>query len=79
MKLSIIIPVYNEEKTIAEIISRVKRVNLGKDIKKEIIIVDDGSTDNSVKIASSLIDNKSAIKLIKHRKNQGKGAAIETG
>ena len=45
MKLSIIIPVYNEEKTVKEAIRRVKKVNLP--IKSEIIVVDDGSTDKS--------------------------------
>ncbi len=76
MKLSIIIPAYNEEKTILEVIGRVKKTAL-KDITKEIIIVDDFSTDNTKNLLSNLKD--SSIKIFFHQKNQGKGAAIRTG
>src|SRR3989344_413246 len=75
MKLSIILPIYNEEKTVREIIERVKKVKLPNGFKKEIIAVDDGSTDASFKIAKKLIDGK---KLIKHEVNNGKGAAIKS-
>lgn len=74
MKISIIIPVYNEAKTVEEIIKRVEVVN----IDKEIIVVDDCSTDGSFDILNN-IANKGRIKLIKHVKNSGKGAAIKTG
>lgn len=74
MKLSIIIPVYNEAKTVEEIIKRVEAVN----IDKEIIAVDDGSTDGSLDILNK-IANEGRVKLIKHDKNSGKGAAIKTG
>ena len=73
MKLSIIIPVYNEEKTIAELINKVKSVKI-PDVSKEIIVVDDGSVDKSVNNIPV-----EGIILIKHEKNQGKGAAIKTG
>ena len=76
MKLSIIIPVFNEEKTIEEIIKRVEAVSLP--IKKEIIVVDDGSFDNTKKILKQL-KKKFNFTLIEHQKNQGKGAAIKTG
>lgn len=76
MKLSIIVPVYNEEKTISEVLKR-----LGKEeipgVEKEIIVVDDGSKDTTRKILSNLKDKK--IKVILHEKNQGKGAAVKTG
>ena len=75
-KLSIIIPTYNEEKTIKNVIDRVKNVQL-KNISKEIIIVDDFSTDNT-KIILKKIEEKS-IKIFYHKKNMGKGAAIRTG
>lgn len=75
-KLSIIIPVYNEEKTILEVINRVKKVKL-KNIKKEIIIVDDFSTDNTKKILTKL--KEGSLKIFFHNENQGKGAAIRTG
>jgi glycosyltransferase involved in cell wall biosynthesis len=74
MKLSIIIPVYNEEKTIEELISIVKKVDT-KDVKKEIIAVDDGSKDNTLNILKRIKD----IKLIVHKRNAGKGAATRTG
>lgn len=72
MKLSIIIPVYNEEKTIFEIIRQVKAV---KGLEKEIIVVDDSSTDETSKVIKNIKD----ITVVKHLKNQGKGAAIKTG
>lgn len=76
MKLSIIIPVFNEEKTIGEIIERIKNVSLP--IEREIIVVDDCSTDKTLEILSklrALVD----LKIVKHPTNQGKGAAIKTG
>ena len=76
MKLSIIIPVYNEEKSILEVIKKVKEVKLNN-IIKEIIIVDDFSTDNTKKILSELKD--SSLKIFFHQKNIGKGAAVRTG
>jgi len=74
MKLSVIIPVFNEAKTVEEAIKRVEAV----DIEKEIIVVDDGSTDGSLVISAELA-NKGRIKLIQHQKNLGKGAAIKSG
>ena len=72
MKLSIIMPVYNEERTLAEIIRKVKMV----DIEKEILIVDDGSGDKTRQILDSLQD--ASIKVIRHAANKGKGAAIRS-
>ncbi len=72
MKLTIVIPVYNEEKTILEVIQRVKDLKLG--IEKEIIVVDDGSKDNSYKLAKTM----NGIILLKHKKNLGKGAGFKT-
>jgi dolichol-phosphate mannosyltransferase len=72
MKLSIIIPVFNEEKTVSRLINKVYKVSLP--VKKEIIVVDDGSTDKT----NSLID-KNKVKLVTHSKNRGKGAAIRSG
>lgn len=76
MKLSIIIPVYNEEKTAAKIIQKVQKLALPVR-KKEIIVVDDGSTDNSPKVVSAFRDKETKIILLKN--NQGKGAAIRAG
>lgn len=74
MKLSILIPVYNEEKTIAELIELVKKVNLGT-IEKEIIVIDDSSKDQTREIVRKI----EGIKLIVHDKNFGKGGAVKTG
>lgn len=73
MKLSIIIPVFNEEKTVAEIIKRVKAVKI-KDITTEIIVVDDGSTDKTLSLVP-----KEGVRLIKQPMNMGKGAAVKRG
>lgn len=75
-KLSIIIPVYNEEKTIKRIIGKVKSIKLSG-IQKEIIIVDDCSEDSTRIILKNLNDN--FLKIFSHKKNMGKGAAIRTG
>lgn len=72
MKLSVIIPVYNEKNTLAEIVERVRRVP----IEKEIILVEDGSTDGTREVCRRL---EGAARVIYHEKNQGKGAAIRTG
>lgn len=76
-KLSIIIPVFNEEKTIKELLSRVNNVKLPKYIGKEIIVVDDCSTDNTSKILSKI--EGIGFKYIRHEKNYGKGFAVRTG
>jgi len=77
-KLSIIIPAYNEDKTIRRIIERVNRVDLGLD--KEIIAVDDGSKDKTSEILDQIATaGKVDLKIFKHDKNQGKGAALNTG
>lgn len=76
MKLSVIIPVYNEESTLAEIISRVRATGL----VDEIIVVDDGSPDNSPAILNCLQDSGCpALQILRHDQNRGKGAAIRTG
>ena len=74
MKLSVIIPVYNEVQNIREILKRVQATGL----PWEIVIVDDGSTDGTRDILKEL-DGKDKIRVILHEKNQGKGAAVRTG
>ncbi len=78
MKLSIIIPVYNERNTIAEIIARLLDVKI-PNIEKEIIVIDDGSSDDTAYIIKEKIKKIKNIKFIQHNKNQGKGAAVRTG
>lgn len=75
MKLSIVIPVYNEKNTIREIIRRVEVSDVG-DIQKEIVIVDDCSVDGTRDV---LKEYEGKHRVIYHGKNRGKGAALRTG
>ncbi len=75
MKLSIVIPVFNEKSTIAEILKRIEAVDL--EMEKEIIIVDDFSTDGTRDILKKL--DAGRYKIIFQEKNQGKGMALRTG
>ena len=81
MKLSIIIPAFNEARTITKILDNVLAVKLINNIKKEILIVNDCSSDNTSTIVKSYIDNHKdcQINIAEHEKNMGKGAAIHTG
>ena len=76
--LSIVIPCYNEEKTLNSCISKVQEISSEK-VKLEIIIVDDGSTDNSLRIANQLEAEYDNILVFAQTKNSGKGAALRRG
>ena len=78
MKLSVIIPVYNEESTIAEVIRRVANVVI-EGVDKEIIVADDGSTDQTSSIIANTQRNESIIKVHTSLINLGKGAAVRFG
>jgi glycosyltransferase involved in cell wall biosynthesis len=83
-RLSIIIPAYNEEKTITFLLERINAAKLIRNIEKEVIIVNDCSTDNTEAIINDYIANVNNTTLtyfnyIRHDVNQGKGAAIHTG
>jgi len=73
--LSVIVPVFNERNTVAEIVRRMRNVELPVD--REIIVVDDASSDGTEKVLSALED--STVRVVHHPENQGKGAAIRTG
>ena len=75
VKLSVVIPVYNEEKTIQEIIRRVQDA----DIEKEVIIVNDGSDDGTSRALNHIADHYDNLVLIDQARNQGKGAALREG
>ena len=76
MKLSIVMPVYNEKETILKIVEKV----IALDIEKEIIIVDDCSTDGTCELIKEKLDGKyPEIRVFYHVANQGKGAALRTG
>ena len=76
-KLSVIVPVFNERTTLVEVIRRMRTVELPDGIDREIIIVDDGSTDGTRHVLRQLAD--STVRVITHERNQGKGAAIRSG
>lgn len=80
-KLSIIIPAYNEEKTIHFILDKIKDVNLINEITKEVIIVNDCSTDDTERAIMNYISSNSILNIqyFKHDVNKGKGAALHTG
>jgi len=75
MKLSVVIPCYNEKNTIREIVKRVDVL----DINKEIIIVDNVSTDGTREILKELVSQYQNLRVFFHRKHKGKGAALRTG
>jgi len=75
MKISVIIPVYNEALTIKEIIFRVQNV----DLEKEIIVVDDHSTDGTSAQLKDINEQYENIQILTHDRNRGKGAALRTG
>lgn len=77
MRLSIIMPVYNEEKTLEKIIEKVLAVDL-EGIEKELVLVDDGSQDRSREILAGYA-NRPGFQVHLHKKNGGKGRAVRTG
>jgi glycosyltransferase involved in cell wall biosynthesis len=80
-KLSIVIPVYNEARTIHQILDLLRELRLVNDIAKEIILVNDCSTDNSVTAIEAYAARypEMGLRLLQHSVNQGKGAALHTG
>ncbi len=75
MKLSIVIPVYNEQATLAQVVEQVRAVEI--DLEKEIIVVDDASTDATAEVLATLAAD--GIHVERHERNRGKGAALRTG
>jgi glycosyltransferase involved in cell wall biosynthesis len=73
--LSVIVPVYNERSTVAEIIRRIRAMTVPLEL--QVIVVNDGSSDGTDKVLGALVD--STVLVIDHEENQGKGAAIRTG
>jgi glycosyltransferase involved in cell wall biosynthesis len=81
MRLSVIIPAYNEELTVADLLKRVVLAPLPTGVEKEIIIIDDCSTDQTSRCVETFANTypESFIRYVRHSVNQGKGAALHTG
>lgn len=77
MKLSIVIPVYDEESTVERLLTRVREVAL-EGVEKEILVVDDASTDGTAAVLAAL-DVRDGVRVLTHEVNRGKGAALATG
>jgi len=75
VKLSVVMPIFNEERTLEEIVRRV----LATEYETELVLVDDGSTDGSREIMQRLESEHDCIRCFYHERNQGKGAALSTG
>lgn len=76
-KLSVVCPVFNERNTLVEVLRRMRDVELPDGIEREIIVVDDGSTDGTRDVLRELGD--STVRIVLHDKNRGKGAALRSG
>ncbi|GBR73593.1 glycosyl transferase GTA-type super family [Candidatus Termititenax aidoneus] len=77
--LSLIIPCYNEERTITACLEKVRAIAEGQDFALELIVVDDASTDGSQRELQAIAKKYPEIKLLNHTRNQGKGAVLRTG
>jgi glycosyltransferase involved in cell wall biosynthesis len=77
MKLSVVIPVYNEKDTILELLRQVQEADAG--VEKEIVVVDDASTDGTGAVLQRMAPMPPNLVLLMHRTNMGKGAALRTG
>ncbi len=76
--LSILVPLYNEEEFVGELLERVCDAPLPGGLRREVIVVDDGSTDSSVELVETAALRHSEIRLVRHPRNRGKGAAVRT-
>jgi glycosyltransferase involved in cell wall biosynthesis len=81
LKLSIVVPIFNEENTIILILNRIKEVELIKDVKKEVILINDCSSDETDLLICNFIKENPSMDIVYHVQefNQGKGASIHKG
>ncbi|MGE0088965.1 MAG: glycosyltransferase family 2 protein [Bacteroidales bacterium] len=79
MDISVVIPLYNEDESLPELVEWIDRVMVSNNFSYEVILVDDGSTDNSWKVINQLNEKFNKIKGIKFRRNYGKSAALHIG
>ena len=78
MDLSVVIPVCNEEESIGTLINEISSA-LNENYQHEIIVVDDGSTDNTLKVLLKIKQDLSTLRIVKHLKNSGQSTAVRTG
>jgi len=78
MRLSIIIPIYNEKYTVEQVIDEVLAAPLPEGIEREVIVVDDASTDGTSHLLAGIVAGRPQVTLLRHERNRGKGAAIRT-
>jgi glycosyltransferase involved in cell wall biosynthesis len=76
-RLTAIVPVFDERNTVGEVVRRLRSLELPEHLELEILVVDDGSTDGTDKVLKTIED--STVRVVTHKTNQGKGAAIRTG
>ena len=79
MDISVVVPLFNEDESLTELESWIRKVMEENNFSYEIMMVDDGSTDNSWKVVQSLSEINPNVKGIKFRRNYGKSAALHTG
>jgi glycosyltransferase involved in cell wall biosynthesis len=79
MDISVVVPLFNEEESLPELVEWIDKVTLGEKLSYEIILVDDGSNDSSWKVIQSLAQQNQNVKGIKFRRNYGKSAALYSG
>ncbi len=81
MKLSVIVPAYNEEKTIWKVLEKLKSIELIGEFQREIVIINDCSSDNTDSVVKKFISENGTMEIsyFRHERNQGKGAALHTG
>lgn len=76
-RLTVIVPVYDERNTVGEVVRRLRGLQLPDQLELEVLVVDDGSTDGTDKVLKAVED--STVRVVTHKTNRGKGAAIRTG
>ena len=79
MDISLVIPLYNEEESLEELLSWITKVSMENGLSHEVILIDDGSTDNSWKFIERMSASDNCLKAIKFRRNYGKSAALNSG
>jgi glycosyltransferase involved in cell wall biosynthesis len=79
MDISLVIPLYNEEESLEELLSWITKVSMENGLSHEVILIDDGSTDNSWKVIERMSASDTCLKAIKFRRNYGKSAALNSG